>query len=66
MQKKANFKKAEMFVNYYLQKDYENEPRRRLCENKPKQTQFSDDRSQKPAPSASSHLRRSFGGRVLT
>jgi len=43
MQKKANFKKAEMFVNYYLQKDYENEPRRRLCKNKPKQTQFSDE-----------------------
>jgi len=26
MQNKANFKKAEMFVSYYLQKDCENEP----------------------------------------
>jgi len=28
MQNKANFKKAEMFVSYYLQKDYKDEPRR--------------------------------------
>jgi len=29
MQNKANFKKAEMFVSYYLQKDCENESRLR-------------------------------------
>jgi len=47
MQNKANFKKAEMFVSYDLQKDYENKQRRRLWENKPKQSQFSDGRRQK-------------------
>jgi len=46
MQNKANFREARMNVSYYLQKDCENEPHRRLCENKPKQTQFSDERKQ--------------------
>jgi len=36
MQNKANFKTAELFVNYYLQKDCENEPH--LCRTG-KQTQ---------------------------
>jgi len=35
MQNKANFKKDRMNVNYCLQKDCENEQRRRLWENKP-------------------------------
>jgi len=39
LQNKANFKKARINVNYYLQKDYENKLRRRLWENKPNQTQ---------------------------
>ena len=43
MQNKANFKKAQINVKYYLQKDYENESRRRLWENKAKQSQFLDD-----------------------
>jgi len=42
MQNKANFKKAGMFVNYYLQKDCENEQSRRLWGNKPKQSQSFD------------------------
>jgi hypothetical protein len=36
LQNKANFKKARMNVNYYLQKDYENE---RLCRPPGKQSQ---------------------------
>jgi len=40
MQNKPNFKKAEMNVKYYLQKDCENKLRRRLGENKAKQSQF--------------------------
>ncbi len=39
-QNKPNFRKAAMFVNFYLTKDYENVPLRRRGENKPNQTQF--------------------------
>jgi len=44
MQNKANFKKDRMNVKYYLQKDCENESRRRLWENKPN-FQKTEDRS---------------------
>jgi len=37
---KANFRKAAMFLNFYLTKDYENVPLRRRGKNKPNQTQF--------------------------
>ena len=40
MQNKANFKKAEINVTYYLQKDYGNESAFRVWKNKPNQTQF--------------------------
>ena len=45
MQNKANFFKAKINVNFYLQKDYENISRRGLRKNKPNQTQF-----QNPTP----------------
>ncbi|MBA7658586.1 hypothetical protein ES703_66545 [subsurface metagenome] len=40
MQNKPNFRKAQMNVNFYSQKDYENETAFGLRENKPKQSQF--------------------------
>jgi hypothetical protein len=45
MQNKANFKKARMDVNIYLQRDYGNKSAFAVTENKPKQTQ-----SQAPTP----------------
>ncbi len=38
-QNKPNSRKAQMNVNFFLERDYENQPLRRLPENKPKQTQ---------------------------
>jgi len=38
-QKKPNYRKARINVNFYLTKDYENVPLRRRGENKPNQTQ---------------------------
>jgi len=40
MQNKPNFRKARMFLNFYLTKDYENELCQKLQKNKPNQTQF--------------------------
>ena len=40
MQNKANFRKAQMNVNFYSQKDYENKPAFGVQKNKPKQSQF--------------------------
>jgi len=40
MQNKANFKKAEINISCYLQKDYENESAFGGRENKANQTQF--------------------------
>jgi hypothetical protein len=40
MQNKANFHKGQTNVSFFVTKDYENEPRRRLQENKPNRTQF--------------------------
>jgi len=39
-QNKPNLLDAQMSLNFYLTKDYENVPLRRRGENKPKQTQF--------------------------
>jgi hypothetical protein len=39
MQNKPNFQKAEMKLNLYSAKDYENKPRLRIPKNKPNQTQ---------------------------
>ena len=40
MQNKPNFRKAQMNVNFYSQKDYENKPAFGVRKNKPKQSQF--------------------------
>jgi len=40
MQNKPNFRKAAMFLNFYLTKDYENKSNWTLGENEPKQSQF--------------------------
>jgi len=40
MQNKPNFRKAQMNLNFYPQKHYENERLCRRRENKPNQTQF--------------------------
>ena len=39
-QNKPNFRKAQMNVNFYSQKDYENKPAFGVQKNKPKQSQF--------------------------
>jgi hypothetical protein len=39
MQNKPNFQKAEMKLNLYSAKDYENKPRLKISKNKPNQTQ---------------------------
>ena len=39
-QNKPNFPKAQMNVNFYSQKDYENKPAFGVQKNKPKQSQF--------------------------
>jgi len=40
MQNKPNFRKSQMNVSIFSQKDYENIPPTEKCENKPNQTQF--------------------------
>ncbi len=40
MQNKPNFRKSQMNVSIFSQKDYENIPPIRKCQNKPNQTQF--------------------------
>jgi len=51
MQNKANFRKAQMNVNFTLQKDYENKPACRVQKNKANQSQFQDCTcEQKKAP----------------
>jgi hypothetical protein len=53
MQNKANFRRAKMNAKGFSKRDYENKPAFGVQENKPKQSQFSnrktDDRRQKPA-----------------
>jgi len=40
MQNKANLQKAQISISLYEQKDYEDNLRRWLCENKAKQSQY--------------------------
>jgi hypothetical protein len=60
MQNKANLHQAKMNARPIKTKDYENKSAFSGLENKAKQSQFpnrkTDDRRQKPAPSASSGL----------
>jgi len=42
MQNKANFRRAEMNAKGFSQRDYENKPTFAVQENKPKQSQFSN------------------------